>query len=143
LAMPDFAWEYCFPDSKVGGDPYAVRHLFPVTAGGGLLIAGRATGEVDGIDAAGKRAWSFRLGEPLQTLRVARLDGAPEFAFAGGEHGRFSVIDAATGQVRGSGTLPGMVMVARPAAWEGQPVFAAAGSAEPSNGPPSGFLTLG
>ena len=142
LAMPDFAWEYCFPDAKVGGDPYAVRHLFPVAAGGGLVVAGRATGEVDGIDAAGKRAWSFRLGEPLQTLRVARLDGAAEFAFAGGEHGRFSLIDASTGQVRGSGTLPGMVMVARPAAWDGQPVFAAAGSAEPSIGSHSGFVAV-
>ena len=142
LVGPDLAWEYCFPDSKVGGDPYAVRHLFPVAAGGGLLVAGRATGEVDGIDAKGKRAWSFRLGEPLQTLRVARLDGDAEFTFAGGEHGRFSVIDAATGQVRASGTLPGMVMVARPAAWEGQPVFAAAGSAEPSIGSHSGFVAV-
>ena len=142
LVGPDLAWEYCFPDSKVGGDPYAVRHLFPVAAGGGLLVAGRATGEVDGIDAKGKRAWSFRLGEPLQTLRVARLDGDAEFTFAGGEHGRFSLIDAATGQVRASGTLPGMVMVARPAAWEGQPVFAAAGSAEPSIGSHSGFVAV-
>src|SRR4029450_598320 len=32
LAMPDFAWEYCFPDAKVGGDPYAVRPPFRVAA---------------------------------------------------------------------------------------------------------------
>jgi hypothetical protein len=132
LVGPDLAWEYCFPNSKVGGDPYAVRHLLPVAAGGGLLLAGRATGEVDGIDAAGQRAWSFRLAEPLQTLAVARLDGGAEVAFAGGDKGRFALLDAATGQVRGSGTLPGMVMVARPAAWNGQPVIAAAGLAEPS-----------
>jgi hypothetical protein len=142
LVGPDLAWEYCFPDSKVGGDPYAVRHLFPVTAGGGLLLAGRATGEVDAIDGAGKRAWSFRLGEPLQTVAVARFGGGAERAFAGGDHGRFALLDAATGQVRGSGTLPGMVMVARPAAWEGQPVIAAAGLAEPSIGQHSGFVAV-
>ena len=140
---PDLAWEYCFPDSKVGGDPYAVRHLFPVTAGGGLLVAGRATGEVDGIDAAGKRAWSFRLGEPLRRrCAVARLDGGAELAFAGGEHGRYALLDAATGQARGSGTLPGMVMVARPAAWEGQPVIAAAGSPSLPSGSHSGFVAV-
>ena len=142
LAVPDFAWEYCFPDAKVGGDPYAVRHLFPVAAGGGLVIAGRATGEVDGLDAAGRPAWHFRLGEPLQTAAVAHLGGGAELAFAGGDHGRFALLDAATGQVRGSGTLPGMVMVARPAAWEGQPVIAAAGSAEPSIRGHSGFVAV-
>jgi hypothetical protein len=142
LAMPDFAWEYCFPDSKVGGDPYAVRHLLPVAAGGGLLVAGRATGEVDAIDAAGKRAWSFRLGEPLLSLTVGRLEGGAEVAFAGGEHGRFALLDAATGQARGTGTLPGMVMVARAAVWEGQPAIAAAGSAEPSIRGHSGFVAV-
>ena len=142
LVGPDLAWEYCFPDSKVGGDPYAVRHLFPVTAGGGLLVAGRATGEVDAIDAAGKRAWSFRLGEPLRTVAVARFGGGAERVFAGGDHGRYALLDAATGQARGSGTLPGMVMVARPAAWEGQPLIAAAGSAEPSIGQHSGFVAV-
>jgi hypothetical protein len=142
LVGADLAWEYCFPDSKVGGDPYAVRYLFPVAAGGGLLVAGRATGEVDAIDAAGKRAWSFRLGEPLQTLALGRLDGGAQTAFAGGDKGRFALIDAATGQVRGSGTLPGMVMVARPAAWEGQPVTVSAGLAEPSIRGHSGFVAV-
>jgi len=142
LAMPDFAWEYCFPDAKVGGDPYAVRHLLPVSAGGGLLVAGRATGEVDAIDAAGKRAWSFRLGEPLQSLAIARPEGGPELVFAGGEHGRFALVDAATGQARGTDTLPGMVMVARAAVWEGKPVIAAAGLAEPSIRGHSGFVAV-
>jgi hypothetical protein len=142
LVGPDLAWEYCFPDAKVGGDPYAVRHLLPVTAGGGLLVAGRATGEVDAIDATGKRAWSFRLGEPLRSLAIARLEDGAELACAGGDHGRFALLDAATGQARGTGTLPGMVMVARPALWEGQPVIAAAGSAEPSIRGHSGFLAV-
>ena len=142
LLGANLAWEYCFPDSKVGGDPYAVRHLFPVAAGGGLLVAGRATGEVDAIDGAGKRAWSFRLGEPLRTLSVARLEGGAATACVGGDHGRFALIDAATGQVRGSGTLPGMVMVARPATWEGQPVTASAGSAEPSIRGHDGFVAV-
>jgi hypothetical protein len=142
LVGPDLAWEYCFPDSKVGGDPYAVRHLLPVAARGGLLVAGRATGEVAGIDAAGKPAWSFRLGEPLRSLAVMRLGGGAELAFAGGDGGRFALLDAATGQARGTGTLPGMVMVARPAAWEGQPVIAAAGSAEPSIRGHSGFVAV-
>jgi hypothetical protein len=142
LVGADLAWEYCFPDSKIGGDPYAVRHLLPVVAGGGLLLAGRATGEVDGIDAAGKRAWSFRLGEPLQTLAIARFDGDAEVAFVGGAKGRFALVGAAAGQVRASGTLPGMVMVARPATWEGQGVIAAAGLAEPSIGSHSGFVAV-
>jgi hypothetical protein len=142
LVGADLAWEYCFPDSKVGGDPYAVRHLLPVDAGGGLLLAGRATGEVDGIDAAGKRAWSFRLGEPLRSLAIARLEGGAELAFAGGDHGRFALLHAATGQALGTGTLPGMVMVARPAVWEGQPVIAAAGLAEPSIRGHSGFVAV-
>jgi hypothetical protein len=142
LVGPDLAWEYCFPDAKVGGDPYAVRHLLPVTAGGGLLVAGRATGEVDAIDATGKRAWSFRLGEPLQSLAIARLEGGAELAFAGGDHGRYALLDAATGQARGTGTLPGMVMVARPAVWDRQPVIAAAGSAEPSIRGHSGFVAV-
>ena len=142
LVGADLAWEYCFPDAKVGGDPYAVRHLFPVTAGSGLLVAGRATGEVNGIDAAGKRVWSFRLAEPLQTLAVLRLDGGTELAFAGGDQGRFALLDAATGQVRGAGTLPGMVMVARRAVWEGQAVIAAAGLAEPSIRSHSGFVAV-
>jgi hypothetical protein len=142
LVPPDLAWEYCFPDAKVGGDPYAVRYLLPVAAGGGLLLAGRATGEVDGIDSAGKRAWSFHLGEPLQVLATGRLGGTSEAAFAGGDKGRFAILDAATGQLRGSGTLPGMVMVARPATWEGQPLMAAAGLAEPSIGSHSGFVAV-
>ena len=142
LAGPDLAWEYCFPNSKVGGDPYAVRHLLPVTAGGGLLVAGRATGEVDAIDAAGKRAWSFHLGEPLRSLAVGRLEGGAELAFAGGDQGRFALLHAATGRTLGTGTLPGMVMVARPAVWEGQPVIAAAGLAEPSIRGHSGFVAV-
>jgi hypothetical protein len=142
LVGPDLAWEYCFPDSKVGGDPYAVRHLLPVTAGGDLLVAGRATGEVAGIDAAGKRAWSFTLGEPLQTLAVVRLEGKAEVAFAGGDKGRYATLDAGTGRLRGSGTLPGMIMVARPAIWEGQTVIAAAGLAEPSIRQHSGFVAV-
>jgi hypothetical protein len=142
LVGGDLAWEYCFPDAKVGGDPYAVRHLLPVTAGGGLLVAGRATGEVHGIDASGKRAWAFHLGEPLRSLTVAHLDGGTEAAFVGGDHGRYAVLEAATGGKRGEGALPGMVMVARPAAWEGQPVIAAAGLAEPSIRGQSGFVAV-
>jgi outer membrane protein assembly factor BamB len=142
LVDNDLAWEYCFPDSKVGGDPHAVRHLLPVAAGGGLLLAGRATGEVDGIDAGGKPAWTFRLGEPLQTLAVARLDGGAEIAFAGGDKGRYAVLDAATGTLRGSGTLPGMLMVARPATRAGRTVIAAAGLAEPSIRSHSGFVAV-
>jgi len=142
LAENDLAWEYCFPGSKVGGDPYAVRHLFPVAAAGSLLLAGRATGEVDGIDAVGKPAWTFRLEEPLQTLAVARLGGGGEIAFAGGEKGRYGVLDAATGTLRGSGTLPGMIMVARPAVWEGGTVIAAAGLAEPAIRSHSGFVAV-
>jgi putative pyrroloquinoline-quinone binding quinoprotein len=140
LVPPDLVWEYCFPNAKVGGDPYAVRHLVPVAAGGGLLLAGRATGEVDALDAAGKLVWSFRLAEPLRTLSAARLDGDQDVAFAGGDNGRFAMLDAATGRVQGSGTLPGMVMVARPATWAGQRALAVAGLAQPPLDHRSGFV---
>ena len=142
LVGADLAWEYCFPDSKVGGDPYAVRHLFPVAAGGGLLVAGRATGEVHALDAAGRRAWAFRLGQPLRSLTVARLDGAAELAFAAGDQGAFALLDAATGQTRAAGLLPGMIMAARPAARDGQPVIVAGGLAEPSIRGHSGFVAV-
>ena len=142
LVGTDLAWEYCFPDAKVGGDPYAVRHLFPVAAGGGLLIAGRATGEVHALDAKGKRAWAFRLGQPLSSLTVTRFEGAPDLAFAAGDKGAFALLDAATGQARASGLLPGIIMAAGPAAREGQPVIAAGGLAEPSIRGRSGFVAV-
>jgi hypothetical protein len=62
---------------------------------------------VDGIDAAGRRVWSFRLAEPLQTLAVARLDGGAEVAVAGGDKGRFALLDAARARCGAQGRCRG------------------------------------
>ena len=143
LVPPEMVWEHCFPDSAVGGDPYAVRHLAAVVAGGRpLVLAGRATGEVAALDESGAVAWSYRLHDPLSTFAVAPAPGGEVMAFAGGNEGAYAVLDAGTGAVRGSGGLPGMVMAARPMTWKGRPALAVGGQARGATSRQSGFVAV-
>lgn len=145
LVPPEMVWEHCFPNASVGGDPYAVRHLAYVDTGGRrLIVAGRATGEVAALDAEGTVAWSYRLREPLRELQVLDLQAPPRLVFAGGTAGAFALLDAGTGEVRGTGTLPGMVMVARAAIWgaDRRPAVAVGGLAQPSLRGRSGYVVV-
>ena len=93
LVGPDLAWNTASRIRR-SVDPYAVRHLFPVTAGGGFVAGSHGRGGRH--DAAGKRAYPSVSN--AATVAVARLAGA-ERVFAGGDHGR-TAARRATGQAR-------------------------------------------